>query len=204
MIRVHGTMQSINTYKVRMLLTILDEPYELVELDMYGGEHKREPFLSLNPFGQMPALEDGSFNIADSHACLVYVGRKCDSSGTWLPSDAESEAKVAEWLSKSANEVHQGPWMKRAKIRRPDAIKVPDEEIDARCDHILKIMDEYLANRDWLALGHQTIADISCFAPISMLKISGYDTDKWPNVTSWLGNVKALPRAIDIDGNPFS
>src|SRR5436190_43601 len=95
MIRVHSTKASINGYKVRLLLSLLKLPYELVELDMYAGEHKREPFLSLNPFGQMPALTDGSYTIADSHGCLVYVARKYDASGRWLPVDAEGEAKVA-------------------------------------------------------------------------------------------------------------
>jgi glutathione S-transferase len=203
MIRVHATKASINGYKVRLLLALLRKPYELVELDMYAGEHKREPFLSLNPFGQMPALTDGDFHIADSHACLVYLARKYDATNTWLPVDAEGEAKVAEWLSKSANEVHQGPWMKRAKIRRPDAIKLSNEEIDARCDHILKLMDAELGKREWLALGRPTIADISCFGPISMLKVSGYDTDRWPNITRWMQRIKALPSAHDIDGNPF-
>ena len=172
MIRLHSTMASINGYKVRLLLSMLDLPYELMDIDMYGGEHKREPYLSLNPFGQMPAMEDGGFSIADSHACLVYLARKYDGSGRWLPVDAEGEAKVAEWLSKSANEVHQGPWMKRAKVRRPDAIKLSDEEIDARCDHILAIMDAHLTTRDWLALEKPTIADVSCFGPISMLAVS--------------------------------
>jgi glutathione S-transferase len=204
MIRVHSTLGSINGYKVRLLLAFLEVPYELVELDMYSGEHKRQPFLTLNPFGQMPALTDGGFTIADSHACLVYVARKHDLEGRWLPSDAEGEARVAEWLSKSANEVHQGPWMKRAKIRRPDAIKLSDAEIDARCDHILRLMDAHLEERDWLALDRPTIADVSCFGPVSMLKVSGYDTDKWPSVTRWLVGVRALPRAHDIDGKPFA
>jgi glutathione S-transferase len=204
MIRVHATMGSVNGYKVRILLSMLKRPYEMVEIDMRGGEHKREPFLSLNPFGQMPAMQDGDFTIADSHACLVYLARKYDESNRWLPVDAEGEAKVAEWMSKSANEVHQGPWMKRAKIRRPEAIKLPDEEIDARCDHILKIMDRHLASREWLALGHPTIADVSCFGTISILKISNYDTDKWPNVTRWLADFRKLPGAIDIDGNLFA
>jgi glutathione S-transferase len=203
MILVHATKASINGYKVRLLLSLLREPYELVELDMYAGEHKREPFLTLNPFGQMPALTDGAFTIADSHACLVYVARRHDPSNRWLPIDAEGEAKVAEWMSKSANEVHQGPWMKRAKIRRPDAIKLSNEEIDARCDHILKLMDAHLAKREWLARPWATIADVSCFGPISMLKVSGYDTDKWPQVTQWLNRLKALPGMHDIDGNPF-
>lgn len=196
-------MASINGYKVRLLLAILGVPYERVDIDMYGGEHKREPYLTLNPFGQMPALEDGTFTVADSHACLVYVARKHDPTNAWLPADAEGEAKVAEWLSKSANEIHQGPWMKRAKIRRPDAIKLSDEEIDARCDHVLAIMDAHLGKRQWLALEHATIADISAFGPISMLDVSGYDTGRWPNVTRWLGDVRALPGAIDIEGEPF-
>lgn len=203
MIRLHSTMASINGYKVRILLAMLNLRYELVDIDMYGGEHKRQPFLSLNPFGQMPALEDGDFRVGDSHACLVYLARKYDPTSRWLPSDAEGEAKVAEWLSKSANEVHQGPWMKRAKIRRPDAIKLSDEEIDARCDHVLGIMDGVLGARDWLARPHATIADLSCFGPISLLKVSGYDTDRWPHLTRWLERVRRLPDAIDIDGKPF-
>jgi len=203
MIRLHSTMASINGYKVRILLSMLGLEHELVDVDMYGGEHKREPFLSLNPFGQMPAMQDGNFTIADSHACLVYLARKYDPSGRWLPIDAEGEAKVAEWLSKSANEVHQGPWMKRAKLRRPDAIKLADEEIDARCDHILALMDKHLGSREWLARNHATIADVSCFGPISMLEVSGYDTDRWPAVTRWLDRFRALPGAIDIDGEPL-
>jgi glutathione S-transferase len=203
MIRLHATMQSINAYKVRLLLSILDLHFELVEIDMYGGEHKREPFLSLNPFGQMPAMQDGDFTIADSHACLVYLARKYDRSNRWLPIDAEGEARVAEWLSKSANEIHQGPWMKRAKVRRPDAITVPDEEIDARCDHILRIMDAELSRRDWLASDHPTIADISCYGPISLLDVSGYDTSRWPSVRAWMARITGLPRAIDIEGAAF-
>ena len=204
MLRLHATMGSINAYKVRILLAILDLPYERIDVDMYGGEHKREPFLSLNPFGQMPVLQDDDFTIADSHACVVYLARRYDPAARWLPADARGEARVAEWLSKSANEVHQGPWMKRAKIRRPDAIKLSDEEIDLRCDYILRIMDAVLADRDWLAGGTATIADISCFGPISMLDVSGYDSGRWPALTRWLDRVRALPGAVDIDGAPFA
>ena len=203
MIRLHATMQSINAYKVRLLLSIFGLKYELVEIDMYAGEHKREPFLSLNPFGQMPAMQDDDFVIADSHACLVYLARRYDASDRWLPVDPRGEARVAEWLSKSANEIHQGPWMKRAKIRRPDAIRLEDDEIDARCDHILGLMDAHLGTREWLALNHPTIADISCYGPISMLDVSGYDTSKWTAVRAWMQRITGLPGAIDIDGNSF-
>jgi glutathione S-transferase len=204
MLRLHTTMGSVNGYKVRLLLAILGVEYEWVDVDMYGGEHKREPFLTLNRFGQMPALEDGDFTLGDSHACLVYVARKYDPSNAWLPNDAEGEAKVAEWMSKSANEIHNGPWMARAKVRRPDAIALSDEEIHARCDRILGIVEGHLAGRDWLAVDRPTIADISIYGPVSFLPDSGYATDKWANLTEWLGRVRAIPGAIDADGNKFA
>ena len=203
MIRLLGTLASVNTYKVRILLSILGIEYELQELDMAAGEHKSEPFLTLNPFGQMPAMEDDGFVVADSHACLVYLARKYDD-GTWLPTDAQGEARVAEWMSKSANEIHQGPWMARAKVRRPDAITLSDEEIHRRCDHILALMEGHLAERDWLALDRATIADISCFAPIHFLPASGYETDKWAAVTAWLGRCRTLDGVIDPDGKAFT
>ena len=82
--------------------------------------------------------------------------------------------------------------------------RLSNEEIVARCDHFLKLMGAWLAKREWLALGRPSIAVVSCFGPISMLKLSGYDTDRWPNVTRWLERIKALPGAHDIDGNPFA
>lgn len=87
---------------------------------------------------------------------------------------AKDIAKISEWMSMSANEIHQGPWMAGAKIRRPDAITLPDEEIYNRCDHILEIMDRHLRAHDWLVTEDTTIADLSCFAPISILPDSGY------------------------------
>ena len=92
---------------------------------------------------------------------------------------------------------------RRAKVCRPDAITLSDEEIHKRCDHILGLMGAHLADNEWLACGHPTIADISCFAPISFLPDSGYETDKWQNVTAWLERVPGLPGAIDAEGNAY-
>ena len=48
----------MNEYSIRLFLSILSRDFRLMELDMYGDEHKKPPFLSLNPIGQMPALKD--------------------------------------------------------------------------------------------------------------------------------------------------
>ena len=54
MITVDSTIASVNGYKVRLFLSTLGIEFELQELDMYGGEHKQEPFLSLTLLARCP------------------------------------------------------------------------------------------------------------------------------------------------------
>ena len=75
-----------NSYKVRILLSLLKVPYERVVLK--GGaakEHKQAEFLKLNPRGEVPVLEDNGTVLWDSAACLVYIARK-HGGESWLPS----------------------------------------------------------------------------------------------------------------------
>ena len=64
--------------------------YDWRLLDMQAGEHKQEPFLSINPFGKLPALvhEDpalpsGRLQLFESGAILLYLAElsgECSSS----------------------------------------------------------------------------------------------------------------------------
>ncbi|MFX5530246.1 glutathione S-transferase family protein, partial [Acinetobacter baumannii] len=78
-------------------------------VNVRGGEHKREPFLRLNPFGQIPVLDDNGTVIADSNAILVYLALRYDEAGRWLPRDAVKAAAVQRWLSVAAGEIAFGP-----------------------------------------------------------------------------------------------
>ena len=53
------------------VLSILSRDFRLMELDMYGDEHKKPPFLSLNPISQMPAIKGDGCVVEDSHGCRV-------------------------------------------------------------------------------------------------------------------------------------
>ena len=50
---------------------------------------------------------------------------------------------AAEWVQKASNEVHQGFWMTRAKQRHPDDVTLSSEEIHARCDCVLGIIEGF-------------------------------------------------------------
>ena len=74
--KLYLTDASGNSYKVRVLCSILNVPYEKVYVDWPSREHKREPFIKLNPRGQVPVMEIEGKVFWDSTAHLVYIARK--------------------------------------------------------------------------------------------------------------------------------
>jgi len=58
---------------------------------------------------------------------------------------------------------------------------------------ILKIMDEHLADREWLALKHATIADLACYPYVALAAEGGVDTSSFGHVCRWLERVEEIP-----------
>ncbi len=97
-----------HSHRARLLISLLGVPHELVEVDLKSNAHKKPDFLALNPFGQVPVLEDDGTVVADSNAILVYLARKLGRTD-WLPEDPRGQAAVQRWLSVAAGEVAYGP-----------------------------------------------------------------------------------------------
>lgn len=62
-----------NPHRARLFVSLLGLPHDLVEVDLKAGAHKSPEFLKLNPFGQVPVVDDEGVVIADSNAILVYL-----------------------------------------------------------------------------------------------------------------------------------
>ena len=84
--KLYITKTSGNAWKVRLLLSMLKQPFETIVLDSDKKENKTPEFLKLNPRGQVPVLVDGDQVFWDSTACLVYLARKYGGE-QWLPTD---------------------------------------------------------------------------------------------------------------------
>lgn len=74
--KLHHHPLSGHSHRAVLLASLLNVPHELVEVDLKAGAHKRPEFLALNPFGQVPVLEDDGVVVADSNAILVYLAKK--------------------------------------------------------------------------------------------------------------------------------
>ncbi|MCW5222662.1 glutathione S-transferase family protein [Verminephrobacter aporrectodeae] len=184
-------------YKIRLFMSILGVAYDAVPVDFVKKEHKSARYLALNPFGEIPIFEDGDLRLRDAQAILVYLARKYDKSDTWFPNDAAAQGKIAQWLSTGGGEV-----MNAAGARLVKVLNYPLDlaKLHAGANRVFKIMDDHLADREFLELGHATIGDIACMPYTALAGEGGIDLAPYRNVLSWIERIKRLPGFIPMPG----
>ena len=199
MITLYGHEISGNSYKARLLLSLLNLEYEWVRVDLMKGEHKSPEYLAKNPFGQVPFLVDGEVQLADAQAILVYLARQYGGE-KWLPLDALSLAQIIRWLSTAAGEVRQGPENARLYYLFGAGTKINIERATQKSEFILTQLDQHLSDRTWLEFDHPTIADVAIYPYIALARDGKIDLDAYPHVLSWIERVKELPGYIPMTG----
>ena len=189
--KLHMTSSSGNAYKARLLLSMLNVSYDKALVDFPGQEHKKEPFLKVNPRGQVPALEDEGRVYWGSTACLLYIGRK-HGGDKWLPTDPAGMAEVAQWLELAQNELHYGlQWARGLKVgvRKTGSY----DEYQGYGKSGLAILEYRLKNNQWLALGRPTVADVACYPYVAASPEGGFRLEEYPAVAAWVKRFEALP-----------
>lgn len=113
-----------------------------------GAEH-----FARQPFGQVPYLEDDGLTIFESGAGLLHLARKSEAL---MPRDPKGEADTLQWTiaALSSIEMITVPWW-FIGLSRPEINPLEDWAL-----HRLKLLDDVLAQREWLAAGRFTVADI--------------------------------------------
>lgn len=180
-------------HRVRLMLSLLELPYRSVHVDLGGGEHKRAPFLALNPFGQVPVLQDGPVALADSNAILVYLALR-HGGERWLPREPQRAAAVQRWLSVAAGELAYGPAAARAAALFGE--RWDTAEVSARAHRLLALMEGVLAESDHLAGDEPTLADVALYSYVAHAPEGGVSLAAYPAVRAWLARVEAWPRFV--------
>lgn len=193
-IRIHRHALSGHSHRVELLANLAGINHELVDVDLLAGEHKKEPFLKLNPAGKVPALEDGETVVTDSNAILVYLARKY--APDWLPNTPVLEAEVQKFLSLAAGEIANGPAAARL-------ITVFGAELDAeRAGFIAKSafdqLEQHLDGQEWLVGDRPTVADVAIYSYTAHAPEGNVSLDAYPNIRALLGRIEALPDFVGM------
>ncbi|ATG22217.1 glutathione S-transferase family protein [Ralstonia mannitolilytica] len=194
-IKLYRHALSGHCHRVELLLNLLELPYERIDIDLRAREQKRPSFLQLNRFGQVPVIDDGGTVIADSNAILVYLAKRYDD-GKWLPADPVGAAQVQRWFSVAAGPLATGP----AGARRATVFGAPldAQALIAQSHALLAIVDQELAEHDYLLGPTPTLADIACYSYIAHAPEGNVSLESYAHVRAWLSRIEQWPNFVGM------
>ena len=203
MLRLYDYLPSGNGYKVRLLLTQLAIPFELIERDITNGETRTPEFLARFPNGRIPAVEfdDGKL-LFESNAIISYFSENTRYSSN----DSFERALILQWLF--FEQYSHEPYIAGVRYLVHVAPEVPDprramlDMMIRRGYDALDVMEKHLASREWFVGNSYSIADIALYAYTHVADEGGFDLGKYPAIREWLARVKAQPRHLAITERP--
>ncbi|GKV20329.1 hypothetical protein SLE2022_273950 [Rubroshorea leprosula] len=201
-VKVYGPVKAACPQRVLACLLEKGVEFEIVHVDLESGEHKMPDFLVRQPFGQVPAIEDGNFKLFESRAIIRYYAAKYADRGTdLLGKSLEEKALVDQWLEVEAHNFNELVYtLVLQLVVLPRMGKLGDLALAHSCEQKLeKVMDVYeqrLSKSRYLAGDSFTLADLSHLPAIRYLMndagMAHLITER-KNVNAWWENISSRP-----------
>jgi glutathione S-transferase len=158
----------LSTFSRRVLIAFAEKqiPHELVVVDMAAGKHRQQPYLSLNPYGRVPTLEEDDFVLFESTAILNYL-EATRPAPPLVPTDARGRALVDMHMKLCDLQLtrHSGTIIFPKRFlpkERWNTAAMADAE--AEIEKHLATLDKHLAGKTYLVADQFSLADL-CYMP---------------------------------------
>ncbi|HMD73791.1 MAG TPA: glutathione S-transferase family protein [Steroidobacteraceae bacterium] len=127
----------VRDLRARWALEEAGLPYKTRLLDR--GDQDKPEYRALQPFGQVPILEEDGLALFESGAIVLHIG---DRSETLLPKEVGARARAVQWLIAALNSIEPFvmnvaaidlfyPKEEWAKLRRPGAVEFAQRRLTA-------------------------------------------------------------------------
>ena len=188
----------------RAVLALIEEAAigcDIETIDLMSGQHRQQAFLSINPNGLIPVLEDEDFVLTESSAILRYLATKHGSP--MYPTDLRQRARVDEFMAWfEANFYKDFGYQFVYPQLFPHHSRGSDDANGAtvafgrnQARDRLAVLDTHMIGDDRMFLVGDglTIADFHGASILSLGELVGCSLDAYPNVKRWYGNITSLP-----------
>jgi glutathione S-transferase len=196
MVRVFGSLDSGNCYKVQLVLEQLAISYQWQDTSVLDGATRTAEFLAINPNGRVPVaeVEPGRY-LPESNAILCYFA---EGTPLW-PAEKFARAQALQWLF--FEQYSHEPYIAVARFiskflpldhaRRADLPRLRERGHEA-----LRVMEQHLERQPFFAGENYSIADIALFAYTHVAADGGFDLQPYPAIGRWFERVRAQPRFV--------
>lgn len=197
------TSMGPNPKVVRMFLAEKGVAVETVEVDMAGGENRRQPYLELNPMGQLPVLDAGKDGrISEITAICEYI-EEIHPQPALIGTTAAERAETRMWvrrldlsiLEPMGSGFRYGEGLKFFQDRVP-CLPEASDGLKAIARHYLAWLDERMDARTFICGERFTLADIMLHAWLRFFGRQGQPLDPTlARLAAWNERIAARPSA---------
>ena len=193
-----------NPRMVRMFMAEKGFEVPKVEVDLLAGENRKDPFLKINPAGQLPALElDDGTVLAEITAICEYVDEMKKDTPSLIGDTPAERGVTRMWTRRiDLNIVEPGANGFRYSLGlkvfqdRIRCIPAAAEDLKATARDWLAKLEGMMGSKPFIAGNKFTMVDIFLFAFLDFMKGVGQPLDPaHKNLTAWFERMKARPSA---------
>ncbi|KAJ7150674.1 thioredoxin-like protein [Mycena filopes] len=189
-LKLHGAKFATCTRRVATVLHELQVPFELVEVNLRSGEHKTPAYLKMQPFGQIPYIDDAGFILYQTRAICRYIAAK-HPGRIQAYTDRAAAAEVSNF-DPSAMEHGRVGVLSTILGTTPDQAVV-DKEFEA-LDKKLEAYETILAKHRYVAGETITLADLFHLPLAWYVTLGGSEImTRRPNVARWYNELVTRP-----------
>ena len=145
-----------------------------------------EGLLAANPMGQVPAIDEDGFVLAESLAINIYLAKK---HGKLAPQSLEEEAQTLRWSFwvMTAVEVTLLDVLLKSRGLRGQKKDLEAAEAGiAALQQPFNVLNDALADRDYLLGDTFSVADLNVASVLAWARAAGIDFAKQPHLDAWL------------------
>lgn len=185
--------------RVLWLLRELGLPHQVLQRSLTEFVMDRG-YRQLNPSGRLPFLLDHGQPRHESLAILhTLVETQAADSPLWRPLGHPERPAMLEWMEWSetiqvqVQNLNQQRLFMRPETRSEALVKLET----VRLGKSLALVDERLADRDWLLPGGFSLADIAMGYTVAVSQVFR-PLDEWPRLQAYVARLKARPAVGDL------
>lgn len=198
-----------NGTKVTILLEELleagfDAEYDAWLIDVDKGDQFGSGFTAVNPNSKIPAMMDHSVTpprrVFESGSILLYLAEKF---GAFIPTDPAARTEMLNWLFWQMGSAAILGNFGVFYADTPDRLVYPINRFATETKRLFDVLDCHLADKDWIAGGEYSIADIACFTWYGGLALGRHykaapflELEGYRNVMAWAKRIDARPAVI--------
>ncbi|KAG2098418.1 glutathione S-transferase [Suillus discolor] len=186
MVKLYGSPTSTCTRLVALICKEKNIPYELIQVNLAKGEQKAASFTAIQPFGQVPYIDDDGFLLYESRAIARYPIKKYPNQGRVFNFTSFVQPIVFEKVFKPRFGLQSN------EERVSELLKTLQEKLD--------VYEVILSKQKYLAGDFLTLADLTHLPYGTAFYTNGFAEvfDSRPNLARWWKDISNRPAWLAV------